>query len=77
MHTVKLHIDDSIYTRFLSFVNQFQNHELSVVEDKQMEEFMVSSKEEVRSRVYQAEKNGTYLSSDEFWNDIDIKTQSL
>jgi hypothetical protein len=77
MHTVKLHIDDSIYTRFLSFINQFQNHELAVLEDNSQEDFIVSSKEEVQSRIFKAESNAFYQSSNDFWSDIDRKTESL
>lgn len=77
MHTIKLNIDDSIYTQFLSFVNQFKNNEVSIVEDNLKEDFIVSSADEVRARVLKAETNAQYSSDNDFWNDIDKKIESM
>ena len=51
MHTLKLEVNESIYSQVLSFINQFQNSEISIVEDEVKNDFMVSSIDEVRRRV--------------------------
>ena len=77
MHSLKLNIDDSVYTQFLSFVNKFKDNEVSVIEDKVREDFVVSSVDEVRKRVLSAESNAEYTSSDDFWSDIDKKIEAM
>jgi hypothetical protein len=48
MHTIKLQVNESIYSQVLSFINQFQTNEI----------LLVSSIEEVQRRVLNAESNG-------------------
>ena len=77
MHTLKLEVNESIYSQVLSFINQFQNSEISIVEDEVKNDFMVSSIDEVRRRVMSAESNGNYIDSHTFWSDVDKKIEAL
>ena len=77
MHTMKLQVNESIYSQVLSFINQFQTNELSLVEDKKEEDYIVSSVEEVQRRVLNAETNGNYISADKFFSDMDKKIEAL
>ena len=77
MHSLRLDIDNSVYLQFLSFVKQFKKDEVSIIEDKIREDFLVSSVEDVQKRVADAEKNDNFTSHEDFWSDIDKKTQDL
>ena len=77
MHTLKLQVNDSIYSQVLSFINQFQTNELSLVEDTLEEDYVVSSVVEVQRRVLHAERNGNYVSVDNFFLDMDKKIEAL
>ncbi len=77
MHTMKLQVNESIYSQVLSFINQFQTNELSLVQDTKHEDYIVSSVEEVQRRVFKAEENANYISSDEFFSDMDKKIEAL
>lgn len=77
MHSLRLDIDNSVYSQFLSFVEQFKKDEVSIVEDKVREDFLVSSVEDVQKRVASAEKNGSFTSHEDFWSDIDKKVKDL
>ena len=77
MHTMKLEVNESIYSQVLSFINKFQTNELSLVEDTKQEDYIVSSVEEVQRRVLHAEANGNYISADEFFSDMDKKIEAL
>ena len=61
----------------LSFVKQFKKDEVSIVEDKVREDFVVSSVEDVQKRVSEAEENGNFTSHEDFWSDIDEKVKDL
>lgn len=74
---MKLQVNESIYSQVLSFINQFQTNELSLVEDTHEEDYIVSSVEEVQRRVLHAEVNGNYISADEFFLDMDKKIETL
>ncbi len=77
MHTMKLQVNESIYSQVLSFINQFQTNELSLVEDTTQEDYVVSSVEEVQRRVFKAEENANYISADKFFSDMDKKIEAL
>ena len=77
MHTMKLQVNESIYSQVLSFINQFQTNELSLVEDTTQEDYVVSSVEEVQRRVLKAEENANYISADKFFSDMDKKIEAL
>ncbi|MFK5938665.1 MAG: hypothetical protein QM497_09760 [Sulfurimonas sp.] len=77
MHTMKLEVNESIYSQVLSFINQFQTNELSLLEDTQQEDYIVSTTEEVQRRVFHAELNGNYISVDDFFSDMDKKIEAL
>ncbi|QOY52501.1 hypothetical protein [Candidatus Sulfurimonas baltica] len=77
MHTMKLQVNETIYSQVLSFINQFQTNELSLVEDTKQEDYIVSSIEEVQKRVFDAESNGNYISADTFFSDMDKKIEAL
>jgi len=77
MHTIKLQVNESIYSKVLSFINQFQTNELSLIEDTKQEDYVVSSIEEVQRRVLGAEENGNYISADKFFLDMDKKIEAL
>lgn len=77
MHSLRLDIDNSVYSQFLSFVKQFKQSEVSIVEDKIQEDFVASSVEDVQKRVANAEQNDNFISHEEFWSDIDKKIQDL
>jgi len=77
MHTLKLQVNESTYSQVLSFINKFQNNEISLIEDTQQEDYIVSSIEEVQRRVLKAESNGNYISADKFWTDMDKKIEDL
>ncbi|MDF1874627.1 hypothetical protein JHD48_02635 [Sulfurimonas sp. SAG-AH-194-I05] len=73
MHIIKLQVNESIYSQVLSFINQFQTNELSLIEDKKEDDYVVSSVEEVQKRVFQVEQNANYVSVDTFFSDMDKK----
>ena len=77
MHTMKLQVNESIYSQVLSFINKFQTNELNLVEDTKQEDYIVSSIEEVQRRVSKAESNGNYISADKFFLDMDKKIEAL
>jgi len=77
MHTMKLQVNESIYSQVLSFINQFQTNELSLVQDTKHEDYIVSSLEEVQRRVLKAEENGNYISANKFFSDMDKKIEAL
>ena len=77
MHTMKLQVNESIYSQVLSFINQFQTTEINLLEDTKQEDYIVSSVEEVQRRVSKAESNGNYISVDEFFTDIDKRIEAL
>ena len=77
MHTMKLQVNESIYSQVLSFINQFQTTELNVVEDTKQEDYIVSSIEEVQRRVSKAEANGNYISVDKFFTDMDKRIEAI
>ncbi|MCX6077860.1 MAG: hypothetical protein NTW78_13370 [Campylobacterales bacterium] len=77
MHTLKLQVNESIYSQVLSFINKFQSNEISLIEDTQQEDYIVSSIEEVQRRVLKAESNANYISADKFWTDMDKKIEAL
>ncbi len=77
MHTMKLQVNESIYSQVLSFINQFQANELSLVEDTKQEDYFVSSVAEVQKRVFKAEENANYISADKFFSDMDKKIEAL
>jgi len=77
MHSLRLDIDNSVYTQFLSFVQQFKKDEVNIIEDKVTEDFITSSVEDVQKRVADAEKNNNFSSHEDFWSDIDSKTKDL
>jgi len=77
MHTMKLQVNESVYSQVLSFINKFQATELNVVEDTKQEDYIVSSVEEVQRRVSKAEVNGKYVSVDEFFTDIDKRIEAI
>ena len=77
MHSLRLDVDNSVYAQFLSFVKQFKQDEVSIVEDRVREDFLVSSVEEVQKRVADAEQNGNFTSHEEFWSEIDKKVKDL
>ena len=77
MHSLRLDIDNSVYSQFLSFVKQFKKDEVSIIEDKIREDFVVSSVEDVQKRVADAEQNDNFSSHEDFWSDVDKKVQDL
>ena len=77
MHTMKLQVNESIYSQVLSFINQFQTNEINLVEDKRQENYIVSSIEEVQRRVLNAESKGNYISVNKFFSDMDTKIEKL
>ena len=77
MHTMKLQVNESIYSQVLSFINKFQTTELNLVEDTKQEDCIVSSIEEVQKRVSKAEANGNYISVDNFFADIDKRIEAI
>ncbi len=77
MRTMKLQVNESIYSQVLSFINQFQTNELSLVEDTTQEDYVVSSIKEVQRRVFKAEENANYVSADKFFSDMDEKIEAL
>ena len=77
MHTMKLQVNESIYSQVLSFINQFQTNEVNLVEDTKQEDYIVSSVEEVQRRVLNAESNGNYIPVDKFFSDMDKKIEAL
>jgi hypothetical protein len=77
VHTLKLEINESIYSQVLAFLDQFRGDEISIVEDEKQENFLVSSVDEVRERILKAEQNGQYISADTFWTEIDKKIEAM
>ncbi len=77
MHTLTLQLNDSVYDKLLSYLEQFQKEDIQILEDREKKEYELSSREEVQARVLQAEKNGNYISIDEFFTQIDKKIEEL
>ncbi|MFT5661724.1 MAG: hypothetical protein ACI9TV_002371 [Sulfurimonas sp.] len=66
MYSLRLDIDNSVDSRFSSFVEQFKK-----------EDFLVSSVKDVQKRVADAEKNENFSSDEDFWSNIDKKVKGL
>lgn len=77
MHTIKLKVTDTVYSQVLSFISQFSSSELSLIEDKAEESFIVSSTDEVQKRVLKAEQNANFIPADTFWLEIDKKIEAM
>jgi len=77
MHTLKLQVNESIYTQVLSFIDQFKTSELSLVEDTKQEDYIISSTEEVQKRVLSAENSKNYISVDKFFSHMDKKIENI
>lgn len=77
MHTLKLKVTDSVYTQVLSFISQFSSSELSLIEDKTEESYIVSSADEVQKRVLKAEQNADFIPAHTFWLEIDKKIEAM
>jgi len=77
MHTMKLHVNESIYAQVLTFINQFQTNELTLVEDTEQEDYVVHSIEEVQQRVLKAEESANYISVDTFFSNMETKIEAL
>ena len=77
MHSLRLDIDNSVYSQFLSFVKQFKKDEVNIIEDKVQEDFVISSVEDVQKRIANTEKNDNFTSHEDFWSDIDNKVKDL
>jgi len=77
VHAIKLNVDDSIYTQFLSYIQQFNSSEVIMLEDTVKESFIVSSTDEVKNRVLKAEASANYSSENKFWSDIDKKLETI
>jgi len=77
MHTMKLQVNESIYSQVLSFINQFQTTELKLVEDTKQEDYIVSSVREVQRRVSKAEDNADFISVDDFFTDMDKRIEAI
>jgi hypothetical protein len=74
---MKLQVNESIYSQVLSFINQFKTNEIHLLEDKQQEDYVISSIEEVQRRVLNAESSDDYISVDKFFSDMDKKIGAL
>jgi hypothetical protein len=61
----------------LSFINQFSSSELSLIEDKAEESFIISSIDEVQKRVLKAEQTANFIDADTFWLEIDKKIEAM
>jgi len=70
---MKLEVNESIYSQVLSFINQFPKNEVSIIEDTQQQDYIVSFADEVQKRVFSAESNGNYIPVDDFFSDMDKK----
>ena len=77
MHTMKLQVNESMYSQVLSFINQFQTNEVNLLEDTKQEDYIVSSVEEVQRRVLNAEANGNYIPADKFFSDMDKRIEAI
>ncbi|MFA5454535.1 MAG: hypothetical protein WC272_04350 [Sulfurimonas sp.] len=61
----------------MSFINQFSSSELSLIEDKAEESFIISSIDEVQKRVLKAEQTANFIDADTFWLEIDKKIEAM
>ena len=75
MHTLHLQIDDSIFEKFMGLLDILPKEKISVSEKHDAS--TVSTVEEVQKRVFDAESNANYVAADDFWEDIEKKTEAL
>jgi len=79
MHSINLHIDDTIYDKFRAMLDLMPKNKVEIISDYRAESaasFMVSSEEDVRQRVQGAEKRGNYSDHESFWTDMDAYIDS-
>ena len=77
MHTLTLQLNDSVYDKLLSYLQQFQKEDIKILEDRERKEYELFSREEVQTRVLKAEKDADYISISEFFAQIDKKIEEL
>ncbi len=70
MQTVTLKIDDNFYDHFMALIKNISKDKVKVVEDDFPEGIVVSSVDEVRRRVLEAEKS-VGLSEEEYQKEMD------
>lgn len=75
MHTLQLNISDMLYQDVIAYLNKFPQSELSIKEIKP--DFIVQNIDDAKSRITTALNNNRYTSHDEFWNEMDVYTNSL
>ncbi len=80
MQTITLKVEDSFYDAFMELLKNISKEKIEIVEEGYPPEVVVSSVEEVRRRVYEAEervKSGEYLTEDEYRKEMDAFIKTL
>jgi len=74
MH-IELQINDEKADFFLEYLNSFKNGiiENITIKKKEKHSFLVSSIEEVKERVDNAQKRGNYTPHKEFWEEMGLE----
>ena len=78
-HTLQIDVSDSLYDTFIAFIQNLPQDIISVKKisttDGLPKDIIISSKDEVKKRVYEAEKrikNGDYLTQNQYDKEMDI-----
>ena len=80
MQTITLKVEDSFYDAFMELLKNISKEKVEIVDEGYPPEVVVSSVEEVRRRVYEAEervKSGEYLTEDEYRKEMDAFIKTL
>jgi len=75
MHTLQIKVSDNLYNDVISYLSKYPKSELKIKKTTPYpKDILVSSVEEVRRRVHEAEArvaNGEYLTQEEFEKQMD------
>jgi len=80
MQTITLNIEDSFYNSFMELLNNISKDKIEIVDSGFPADVIVSSKEEVRRRVHEAEQridSGEFLTQDEYRKEMDAFLKTL
>ncbi len=80
MQEVTLKIDDGFYDHFMALIKSISPEKVEIVEEHFPEELIVSSVEEVRRRIAEAEnriENGSFLTEEEYRKEMDAFLKAL
>ena len=80
MQTITLKVEDGFYDAFMQLLQNISKDKIEIIEEGYPSDMIVSSVEEVRRRVYEAEariENGEFLTEEEYRKEMDAFLKTL